>query len=387
MKAKLVVALIVLAAAGVAIAALSGHLGKPKLRVGMLLPFTGPDAAYGLGMRNSIRLAVDEANARGGIEGRQLELVELDDASDPKRAEAGALQLVADPKVIAAIVNFDDDCSLVSRGVFMDHLPTVVGAVIDRSPLENGGASEFRFIPDGSTLETPSALYAWNTLGLRRFVWGSDETYFGKEMVKMFRSGLKGPKHGDVLDPAFRVQRGATDFKPAVAWALERNAEYVLYGGEAREAALYVKALRAAGYKGAFEAATHGLSQEFIAQAGPNAEGAFHIFPGLPPESFPEGKAYLEAYAAHHFAEPPTEFGMLAYAEAQALISAIGQSLLTRASVAGALKHEELATSLGKIRADYFASSYHSIAIYQVQHGRWVPIYTATDKDRPRAGE
>jgi branched-chain amino acid transport system substrate-binding protein len=386
-KGKLVVALIVLAAAGVALAALTGRLGKPKLRLGVLLPFTGPDAAYGLGMRNSIRLAVDETNARGGVEGRKLELVEIDDASDPKKAQEAAERMVADPKMIAAVVNFDDECSLLSRVVFKDKLPTAVGGVINRSPLESGGDWEFRLIPDGWTLEIPSALYAWNTLGLRRFAWGNDETYFGKQVVRMFRAGLRGPAHRSIVDPAFRVARGTTDFKAAVDWALERNAEYVVYGGEPREAALYVKALRAGGYKGAFEAATHGLSQQFIEQAGPDAEGTLHTFAGLPPESFPEGKAYLDAYAAHHFAEPPTEFGILAYAEAQALISAMSQSLLTRASVAGAIKHEELATSLGKLRADYFASSYHQIAVYQVQRGRWVPIYTATDKDRPTAGD
>ena len=57
MKAKLV--LLLLAVAAVAIAALTGSLRKSRLRVGVLLPFSGPNAAYGLGMRNSIRLAVE----------------------------------------------------------------------------------------------------------------------------------------------------------------------------------------------------------------------------------------------------------------------------------------------------------------------------------------
>lgn len=385
MKAKLV--LLLLAVAAVAIAALTGSFRKSRLRVGVLLPFSGPNAAYGLAMRNSIRLAVEEANARGGVEGHKIELVELDDASDRKKAEEGAKALVSDPKMLAAIVNFDDDTAPTTRAIFMNQLPTVIAGLIDRTPIENGGPGELRFLPDGFTLEQPLANYAWNTLGLRRFVWGSDETSFGIQMMRMLRQGLGLLGHTKGAGVAYRIERGATDFKKQLDWTFEHNAEYVQFGGEPREAALFLKALRAAGYKGVFEAGLHTLSQEFIDQAGPDAEGTLRVFPGLPADSFPSGKAYLEAYANHHFQEPPTEFGIFAYAEAQALISAMGQSLLTRASIAGAMHHEALVTALGAVRADYLASSYHSIAIYRVEHGRWVPIYTATDKDRPPASD
>jgi branched-chain amino acid transport system substrate-binding protein len=385
MKAKLALLLLALAVAAVAIAALTGSFRKSRLRVGVLLPFSGPNAAYGLGMRNSIRLAVEEANARGGVEGHKIELVELDDGSDRKKAEEGAKALIGDPKMLAAIVNYDDETGQTTRPIFMGELPTVIAGLIDRSPVENGGPGELRFLPDGFTLEQPLANYAWNTLGLRRFVWGSDETPFGIQMMRMLRQGLSALEHKKEFGVAYRIERGATDFKKQLDWAFEHNAEYVQFGGEPREAALFLKALRAAGYKGAFEAGLHSLSQEFIDLAGPDAEGTLHVFPSLPADSFPAGKTYLEAYAAHRFPEPPTEFGILAYAETQALISAISQSLLTRASVAGALHHEALVTSLGAVRADYVASSYHSIAVYRVEHGRWVPIYTATDKDRPPA--
>lgn len=64
------------------------------LAIGMTAPLSGPDAAYGQGLQHGARLAVERANAAGGVGGRSLALLALDDQGDPNHAAANARQLL-----------------------------------------------------------------------------------------------------------------------------------------------------------------------------------------------------------------------------------------------------------------------------------------------------
>ena len=66
------------------------------IRVGSLLDETGPLNIYGTPMVDATRIAIDSINAKGGVLGRQLELVALDSKSDQNEYIAGADRLVAE---------------------------------------------------------------------------------------------------------------------------------------------------------------------------------------------------------------------------------------------------------------------------------------------------
>ncbi len=388
MNRKLVVgAALAVAAAAAAFFVLRG---PGALRVGVILPFTGPNAAFGLGMRDSIRLAVDEANARGGVQGRKVELVELDDASDPTRAVAAATRLADDARVVAALVHYNHDCFSATRLILKKgELPNILAGVSTVEELEGGGLNdEVRLLPYGKPQMKAAAAYAWDVLGARNFLYVREASRLGLAMAGDFRNALgevrkaPGPITRDIL-----INQGDADFSQVLAQVAKERPDYVLFGGHPREAALLLTQLRAAGFTGWFQSATHAPSQEFIDIAKDKAEGALQVFHGVPVGDTPAGKAYLDAYAKHGFAEPPSIYGIFAYAEAQALLGAMDKSFLTRPSISGALHHEEFQTALGPIRFNYFSSSYQTTAIYKVIQGRWVPIYTARHERIPGGDE
>ena len=72
------------------------------VRVGVIGPFTGPSADFGVPMLNGIQLAVDEINAVGGYLGRPLQLVIKDDKGDPDQGRKASEELLAE-KVVAAL--------------------------------------------------------------------------------------------------------------------------------------------------------------------------------------------------------------------------------------------------------------------------------------------
>lgn len=74
----------------------TGGLKGEPIQVGYIGALTGGSATMGEPARNGIVLAVEEANADGGIDGRPIELVAFDDEADPARSVAGAQGFIRD---------------------------------------------------------------------------------------------------------------------------------------------------------------------------------------------------------------------------------------------------------------------------------------------------
>lgn len=370
-----------LAVAAVSVTAVVALVLKPRpkagpVRIAGILPLTGPDAAIGLGMRNALRLAFNEVNARGGIQGRKVELVEVDDRSDPATAPAAAAALAADKTVLAAIGHYNPDTDYAMQPALgAGRVPdVVVGVPVRESSTLGRNDAEFSLLPLGGTQMAHAAKYAWETLGARRFSFIRDRSDLGLAMVNEFRASLT-PYFKHVVSGDELVRATDRDFAPAIASIRKTDPQFVFFGGDPVAAARFLVQLRDAGVTAPFQCASQFPSQEFIDTAGAGAEGSLAVFAGVPAEAFPAGRAFLDAYAKMQLAEPPSMYGIYAYAGAQALLGAASRSFLTRPSIAGALTNEELETALGPIRFVYGGSTYRTVALYQVKSGRWTPIY------------
>jgi len=74
-----------------------------SIMLGMSSPFTGPNGVYGLAMRESITAYFDQINKAGGINGRKIELIALDDGYETERTLANTKTLIQEKQVFALI--------------------------------------------------------------------------------------------------------------------------------------------------------------------------------------------------------------------------------------------------------------------------------------------
>jgi branched-chain amino acid transport system substrate-binding protein len=74
-----------------------------SIKIGHYGSLTGSEATFGISTSNGIKLAINEVNAAGGVNGRQIELVEYDTKGDPKEAGAVVTRLVTRDKVAAVL--------------------------------------------------------------------------------------------------------------------------------------------------------------------------------------------------------------------------------------------------------------------------------------------
>src|SRR3954447_15844703 len=76
---------------------------KEPIMIGYLPALTGPSSSTGIGINRGVQLAVQEINAAGGIDGRQIELIVRDTQSEPTKAVNGAAELIHAHKVSAVL--------------------------------------------------------------------------------------------------------------------------------------------------------------------------------------------------------------------------------------------------------------------------------------------
>ena len=82
--------------------ALSRGAAEP-IKIGVSGPFTGGSAPMGVSMRDGVKLAAAEINAKGGVLGRQIQLVERDDEAKNERGVQIAQELINKEKVVATV--------------------------------------------------------------------------------------------------------------------------------------------------------------------------------------------------------------------------------------------------------------------------------------------
>jgi branched-chain amino acid transport system substrate-binding protein len=131
-------------------------------------------------------------------------------------------------------------------------------------------------------------------------------------------------------------------------------------------------------------------ADEYIAAAGASSEGDLASSVGAPVALEPGGVAFLAAYDAHGFDEPPSNFGPYAYDVANILLSAASQALEGHDSIDDAVRTAIIArvqaitnatlinpsgAVTGEIGFDAFGDTIHPIlTAYRVVDGHWTPI-------------
>ena len=84
-------------------AAAENGITNDKILLGQSVALTGPAAQLGIQMRNGVKAYLDHVNERGGVHGRKIQLITLDDGYEPSRTVPNTKKLIEENKVFALI--------------------------------------------------------------------------------------------------------------------------------------------------------------------------------------------------------------------------------------------------------------------------------------------
>lgn len=86
--------------------------GGNTIKIGEVGAKTGPIATFGISTRNGVMMAIEEVNAAGGVKGKQIEVISLDDQGKPEEAAIVTTKLITQDKVVAVLGEVASSISL-----------------------------------------------------------------------------------------------------------------------------------------------------------------------------------------------------------------------------------------------------------------------------------
>jgi branched-chain amino acid transport system substrate-binding protein len=262
------------------------------LRVGVIGPFTGPSADFGVPMLNGIQLAVDEINAVGGFLGRPLELVIKDDKANPDEGLKQSQALAAE-KVVAVIGFCNTGVAAKSLEVFQTaRLPLIIPCATG-TPLTSKYPAADSYIFRTSARDAIQAPFVVDDIvkrGWTKVAIFADTTGYGEAGLKDVEKALEAKKLKAVHVARFAT--GVKDLSAELKAAKDAGANVVFSYTVGPENAVIAKGRKELGWKvpqvgawplsfpffieGAKEAADGSLmAQTFIAEPSNERRAAF----------------------------------------------------------------------------------------------------------------
>lgn len=313
------------------------------IKVGGLLEMTGGSASFGISSKNAIDLAFKDINAKGGINGKKLELVVADTKSEASEATNGMQKLISQDGVIAVIGPNQSSAVIASAAInngakVADISPMGTNPDVTVDP-GTGKTKEYSFRtcfidPFQGTV---MANFAYKDLGVKRAAIMIDNTSdYAKGLAAFFKENFVKNGGAVVAEEAF-LQKD-TDFKSTLTKIKATNPDFLYVPGYYQEVGLIVKQAREIGLNVAMAGGDGWDSAKLPELAGKAALNNTYFSSLYSPDDTSDLNKNFVAEYQKAYGQKPDVFAALAYDSALLVIQAIKDANSTEpAKVAAAL--------------------------------------------------
>ena len=238
-------ALLAFSGAALLTVVLSGSLfAADTLKLGVAGAHSGDLASYGLPTVKAAELVVKEINAKGGILGRQVELLVEDDVCKPEVATNTATKLVSQ-KVDVVIGHICSGATKAALGIYKDAKVIAISPSATNPDLTQSGQypNFYRTIASDDAQALLEVNFAIGKLKVKKIAVLHDKGDYGKGLAEYAKKFIEESKKATVV--LFEgVTPGAVDYSAVVQKIKRSGAEAVIFGGYHPEASSIVSQMR-----------------------------------------------------------------------------------------------------------------------------------------------
>lgn len=242
-----------------------------EIKIGAVLPLTGPLATYGEVVKNALSLETEEVNSKGGINGKMVKLVIEDAASDPKTAVNAFQKLMAleKPKIVITTVS---SISLALVPLAAEH-KIILFAEAAHPRLS--GISPFVFRHSNTASQDAKAIadLIEDKLHMQTVSILTVNDDYGEAMNSELTKDLKGV----VILQNLKFDKTEMEFRSIMRKVLPDKPEGIIIVGYGKGLGIALKRLREMGYKGKiFTGFVFQLTSDAAITAGDAAKGVYY---------------------------------------------------------------------------------------------------------------
>ena len=365
----------------------SGSSDNKVAKIGVISPMSGDLSALGLGIKNSVDLAVNQANESGAIPGWTLQVEVGDDQATPDVGKNAATKLSSDAEVVAVVGTLNSSVAqsvqpvLASANILMvspaNTNPSLTQGADFATDPQRAYPNYFRTCTTDSIQGPFAARYLYEKAGIKEVATVHDKKTYGQGLVEAFSAEYE--KLGGKIVAAETINPDDDKYDAVISKIKPSKPGAVYYGGEYPQAGPFSQQMKAAGLNVPLMGGDGIFSGEFVKLAGATADGDLATSVGAPIDSLDSAQAFVEAYDAAGYSEGYEAYGAYAYDAANAIIEALKTALpeaesaeAARQAAIDAMSGVSFDGVTGKVAFDEFGDTTSKVlTVYEVQGGEW----------------
>jgi branched-chain amino acid transport system substrate-binding protein len=360
------------ASGGTSTAAGSSPSAAGPIKIAVVDAQSGSESDLGQFEWRGVSLAVNQANAAGGVGGRKIQLTLYDDQGDPTVGTELARKIASEGDI--AMLGTAESAVTIAMAPILksEQIPNItsgqsVGLIALHSPYL------FLNSPTGLTYDTTLAKYLVTTKGDKKIAMLTNNDSYGAGEDSSFTTALKSLGITPVASKV--VPSDQTNMTPALTSIRGSDPQVLFIGAEEAQSGLIVKQARALGMTAVFAEGAPAGTPLFLSTAGAaNANGTIVSSPYLGNDASAAAQKFAAAYTAAYGSAPELH-GAKAYDGAQIMIAALKAcNACTGLNLANAIRAVHYAGLLGNFAYDSTGVGIFATAIGIITGGKIQPV-------------
>lgn len=351
------------------------------VRIGVITSLTGSQAAFGQAHKNGYAIALDEINAKGGINGKKIELDYYDDQSRPDQAVQGVNKLVDQDHVPIILGSYSSESTrAIVPVVTAKQVPLIVPTAVAENVMTTGSQWVFRVCSGSDAYAAATLDFLKNNGNPKTIAIVYENTNFGQANFKSMETAAKAAGMEIVDTEAY--QASSPDYKALLQRVKAQNPQVVYFAAYLLDATTLMRQSEQVGFNPAYytSAGTGFAVAEFPTEkgAGKYANYTYSVSQWVPTVSWAGSKEFdqkfFQATQTH-----PSFHAIEAYASLLVAADAMKRNMSSPTAIRDEIRKTDLSmTAFGPIKFDARGQNPHPILVTQVQKQEYKVVWPAS---------
>ena len=343
-------------------------------KIGVMYPLSGDVATVGLPIQKATKIAIDEINAKGGINGRKVEAIYEDGKCNPKDGNAASQKLVNIDKVKIIIGGVCSGETLGAAPITESNKVILISPSATSPDITKAGDFVFRVAPSDAYAGIVASNYAFNELKAKKTALITESNDYAQGLRKVFKENFV--KLGGEITADETYNPEDTDFRTQVTKAKASNPNVIyIVPGNPTKGVLLIKQIKEAGISLQLLTAEVMIGRNVIKENAADMEGMIGIEQKFDDKA-PKSSALLAKYKQQAGEEAPFPAYMAgAYDIVYLLADAIGKYGYDSEKIKDYLYSvKNYEGAVGKITIDNNGDPIMEYSVKQVKNGGLVVL-------------
>jgi ABC-type branched-subunit amino acid transport system substrate-binding protein len=345
-----------------------------EIAIGFLGPLeNNPESMFGHPMLHGAEMAIEEANARGGYQGKPYALKVYNDSALWGASSTVLPSMLFKDNCWAVLGSIDGQSTHILIRVSLKlEVPILAPGVTDRTVTETRIQWIMVNFPDDRVQGYALANHIFRELKLKRIGVLRTQTRYARIGVGVFNDMARRMQRQPVLEVKF--DRGDTDFSRQLRMLRDAKIEGLVVWAEWPEAALILKQMREMGMKQPVFSSSRTAYPQLLEIAGSAAEGLVTACAMDPSRTDPKWISFRDRYR-QKYGEDPDAYAAYAYDGMNMLIDAIEKAGLNRGRIMQVLRDYQMKAydgAAGRVEFDYTLKNVSPVTLSRVENGKFV---------------